>query len=433
VAPPASRDRPLRPTRLGVAVGLAVLLATGAGGVAVWRAAVGPPPDTGSGPAAVERPLNARTNPSPSATPTPSPPAEARFTIVAAGDVLPHQSVLESARTTDGFDFSPLLAPLDAWVAGADLALCHLEVPVAPAGSEPTGYPSFGAPASLLEDLRAQGWDGCSTASNHALDRGRAGLDATLDVFDGAGLGHVGTARTPLEADAPQLYRLSRAGRDVTVAHLAATYGVNGHPSPRRDPWTVTDLDPATLVARAAAARAAGADLVVVSVHCCEEYRTAPTPRQLEVAEALAASGTVDLLIGHHAHVPQPVARLDGGPGGAGMWTLYGLGNLLSNQDAECCPPETSSGLLATAHVAKAADGPARVTGVEWTGVTVDRHGGHLLHALPEVTTGTPTLPPEEVAARAARVAAAAGAGAPARTAPVTPTGPPPTVVPRAR
>jgi hypothetical protein len=136
-------------------------------------------------------------------------------------------------------------------------------------------------------------------------------------------------------------------------------------------------------------------------------------------------------VIGHHAHVPQPIARLEGGPGGAGMWVLYGLGNLLSNQDAECCPPETSSGLLATAHVVKPAGGPARVTAVEWTGVTVDRHGGHLVHALADIAAGTTTLGPDEVAARAARVAAAAGAGAAPRTTPVTPGGPPPTVVPR--
>ncbi len=368
--------------------------------------------------------------PAPSPTPTPPPP-DVVFSLVAAGDVLPHLAVNASARTSAGYDFAPLLAPLDPWVAGADLALCHLEVPVAPAGTAPSGYPLFGAPAELVTALARQGWDGCSTASNHSLDRGMAGVQTTLAALDGAGLGHVGTARDAAEAERPQLYRLTREGRTVTVAHLAGTYGTNGVPVPADAPWSVTGLDAAALVEQATAARAAGADLVVVSMHCCVEYAQEPAEQGVQVAQALADSGQVDLVIGHHAHVPQPVVRLAGGPAGAGMWVFHGLGNFVSNQDAACCPAATSSGLLATAHVVKPADGPARVTGVEWTGVTVDRPGGHRVHALPDVAAGTPTLSAAEVAARAQRVAAAAGDQAPQRTAPTTPTGPPPEVVRR--
>ena len=58
-----------------------------------------------------------------------------------------------------------------------------------------------------------------------------------------------------------------------------------------------------------------------------------------------------DLVIGHHAHVPQPVVHLSGGPRGEGMWVAYGLGNYLSNQDGACCAQNTDSGLLLSAHV----------------------------------------------------------------------------------
>jgi poly-gamma-glutamate synthesis protein (capsule biosynthesis protein) len=347
--------------------------------------------------------------------------------------VLPHLAVLRSAATAAGHDFGPLLAPSRPWVAGADLALCHLEVPIAPDGTEPTGYPAFGAPRELAAGLAAQGWDGCSTASNHSLDRGVAGVATTLDALDAAGLGHVGTARGPVEAAAPQLYRLERAGRTVTVAHLAATQELNGGGPPGDATWSVTLLDPADLVARAAAARAEGADVVVVSVHCCVEYVTAPAARQVEVAGALAASGVVDVVLGHHAHVPQPIELLPGGPAGAGMWVFHGLGNFLSNQDAACCVPGTSSGVLATVEVVVPGDGPARVDAVGWTATTVDRGGGHRVHALADVAGGTATLSPAEVAARVAGVARATGTQAAARTVPPRPTGPPPVVVPRPR
>ncbi|GCE76634.1 CapA family protein [Cellulomonas biazotea] len=378
--------------------------------------------------------------PSPTPTPTPTPDPDADLTIVATGDVLPHLPVLSSARVAGGgHDFAPLLAPLDRWVQPADLALCHLEVPVAPAGTPPSGYPMFGTPAEIAQGLRTQGWDGCSTASNHSVDRGFAGVTATLDAMDTAGLGHVGTARSAAEQAQPQLYRLDRAGQEITVAHVAATYGTNGMPVDADKPWSVDVVDVPALVAAATAARAAGADLVVASVHCCVEYRTEPTPEQVAIDQQLADSGVIDLVIGHHAHVPQPVALLAGGPRGEGMWVAYGLGNYLSNQDEACCSPDTSSGLLLTAHVrstgafpARGVEaGPARVTGVEWTPITVDRKGGHQVHALVDIPDGTATLSAAQVADRTARVVAAAGTQAPQRTTPVESTGPAAVAVPR--
>ncbi|GCD21815.1 hypothetical protein CTKZ_33770 [Cellulomonas algicola] len=423
---------------VGVGAAAALTPAPSDGGIVAGARLDLPPGETATpaaGPDGVDAPPTASTVP----TPAPTADPDLDLTLVAAGDVLPHLPVLASARTTDGYDLSPLLAGLDRWVQPADLALCHLEVPVAPAGTRPSGYPMFGSPAAIAQGLRAQGWDGCSTASNHSVDRGFAGVTATLDALDAAGLGHVGTARSEAEQAQPQLYRLERDGRVVTVAHLAATYSTNGMPVDADKPWSVDRIDVPALVAAATAARAAGADVVVASVHCCVEYRTEPTAEQVAIDQQLADSGVVDLVIGHHAHVPQPVERLAGGPRGAGMWVAYGLGNYLSNQDEACCAPGTSSGLLLTAHLRATgafpargvAAGPVEVTGVEWTPITVDRTGGHRLHALVDVPQGTGTLSAAQVADRVARVRAAAGAQAPERTTPVVPTGPAPVVVPR--
>ena len=370
--------------------------------------------------------------PTPTPEPIPEPPADIVFSLVAAGDVLTHEPVNSSARTEAGHDFAPLLAPSAAWIAGADLALCHLEVPVAPEGVAPSGYPLFGAPAEVVAGLAATGWDGCSTASNHSVDRGVAGVVATLDALDAAGMGHVGTARDAEEGALPQLYELEREGRTVTVAHLAAAYGTNGMPVPADAPWTVDLIDPAVIVERATVARAAGAEIVLVSIHCCVEYVTEPTAEQTALAQTLADSGVVDLLIGHHAHVPQPIALLPGGPTGAGMWVAYGLGNYVSNQGAHCCSAKTDSGLLLTAQFTVPFEGPPAVSSVGWTALTVDRGAGHRVEPLSAaVGAGIGTLSPEEVAARYARVVEAVGTEAPERRDPFVPTGPAPVVVPR--
>lgn len=409
---------------------LAVALASG-GVAGAARAGVGPFDDGGGGGAPVAAdptPTPTRGTPStPTPTPTPTPKPDAVFTLVAAGDVLTHESVNSAARAGGGYDFASLFAPVQPFIAGADLALCHMEVPVAPAGSSPSGFPMFGAPPELVPGLVAAGWDGCSTASNHSVDRGAAGVVATLDAFDAAGLGHVGTARTAEEAAAPQIYTLYREGQFIRVAHIAATYGTNGLPVPADTPWMVQLIDTAGLIAQANAAREAGADVVVASVHCCVEYTSTPTARQEEIANELAASGAIDLLIGHHAHVPQPVVELPGGPRGEGMWVAYGLGNFISNQGPHAgLSAETQNGLMIVAHLRKPEDGPVTVDGVDWTAITVDRAAGHRVESLSAAAaagTGTGTLSAAQVAERRALVAGVAGPAAPEAVAPPTPTG----------
>ncbi|MFE6969814.1 CapA family protein [Isoptericola sp. NPDC057653] len=423
-----SDDGPRRRRRAG----LAALVGTGVG-VAAALALGGllPGGRPGDAPAAQGDGTPAVSTPAPSPSPTPGP---ATFTLLAAGDVLPHGPVVDSAGGDADPDFTPLLAGVDPWVQGADLALCHLEVPVAPKGTPPSGYPLFGAPPGLVRDLHEQGWDGCSTASNHSVDRGYAGVRATLRRLDAAGMGHVGTARSAAEQDAPQLYVLRREDREITVAHLAAAYGLNGLAMPSDAPWAVDLIDADRLIAQARAAREAGADVVVVSLHAGVEYTEVLTEQQEEVVRRLARSRAVDLVIGHHAHVPQRIDRVGKGPGGRGMWVAYGLGNLLSNQSADCCDARTSNGVLLTAtFTQRTPDAATRVTGLRWTGTTVDIAAGHRVHALPDVLDdpGSTTLSAAELRAREDRVREAVGDVARERREPTVTTGPPPEVVRR--
>lgn len=357
--------------------------------------------------------VSASPSPTLETTPEPTPePAQASFSILAGGDVLPHTSVHNSARSGANYDFTPLLAGVDTWVQDAGLALCHMEVPLVPDGQQISGYPNFAASPDLPSALAAQGWDGCSTASNHSVDRKFAGVAKTLDIFDEVGLGHAGTARTEEESDQPQVYTVTVDGLDTVIAHLSATYGTNGPPIPAEQPWSVQLIDTDKLTAQARTARMAGADLVLVSIHAGNEYQTTPTQQQLDTASALAESGEVDLMIGHHAHVPQPMTKVDGGPSGDGMWVAYGLGNMISNQGAHCCVTDTSSGLLLSAEVTHTVGEPAEVAELHWIGVTVDRLDGHKLYALADIANkpdGVGKLSAAEITARYERVRDAVG------------------------
>ena len=336
-------------------------------------------------------------------TPTPSPaPTEARFTIGYAGDVLTHMPVMDDTAGGGG-DIEPLIAAARPWSEGVDLALCGMEVPVAPDGV-PSGYPVFGSTTAVVDALSRSGWDGCATASNHSWDRGFDGVVTTADALRADSMGYSGTNRTQAEAAAPyQLYELTRGGMTVTVAQLSSTYGLNGFSA---DPdWAVNLNDVAWVEAQARAAREAGADVVVLHAQIGEEYSPDPVPAQTEFAQAVAQTGQVDVLFGAHPHVPETNELLPGGPGGRGMWVSYSAGNFISNQSEELGTVLVSVGLFVWVDVVVTQDADGtRSAGVEalhWHPFTVDLGGGHRLVDLAAAQQGRvpadSTLSAEEI------------------------------------
>src|SRR4029453_9134481 len=113
-------------------------------------------------------------------------------------------------------------------IGAADLAICHLETPVAPPGGPFRGYPSFAVQPEIAGALAGAGYDLCSTASNHSLDDGTAGLVRTLDTLDAGGVAPPGPYRPGGESLEP---RIVEAG-GVRVGHVAGTFGLNGVPLP---------------------------------------------------------------------------------------------------------------------------------------------------------------------------------------------------------
>ncbi len=295
--------------------------------------------------------------------PTTTEPPPIELTLAFGGDVLTHLPLVGTARDHGAavgaaYDFGPLLAPLAPVVGAADLALCHLEVPLVADGQSVSGYPSFRAPRELAPALAATGYDGCSTASNHSLDGGMPGIGTTLDTFDATGLGHAGTARSAEEAATPRIYDVEGA----RIAHLSYAYGFNGYQLPTDAPWAANLIDVERIAADARAARTAGAQLVVVSLHWGTEYRSDPDPAQEDVAARLAAVPEVDLVIGHHAHVVQPVQRV------GETWVVFGLGNQISNQS----DAPRRDGLTIVATVGGPPGGPLDVVGLEAVPTWVD-------------------------------------------------------------
>jgi poly-gamma-glutamate synthesis protein (capsule biosynthesis protein) len=254
-----------------------------------------------------------------------------RVTVLMSGDLLWHDTVWASAHEDavrrgerQRFDFDPMFAAMKPMVQRADLAICHEEVPFAADDQHLSNYPVFAAPPEIARWIASMGWDACTTDSNHSIDQGFSGLVRTADLLERAGVRHVGTFRTPAERRKPVILT-SKQG--VKVGIVGGTYSLNGFTLPPDQRWAVSMWDADNLIAQAKAAKRAGADIVLVQYHGGDEYSRLPNAQQVALVRRLTASPAVDLVFAEHAHVVQPITKVNG------KWVVYGMGNMVGQSD----------------------------------------------------------------------------------------------------
>lgn len=257
-------------------------------------------------------------------------PKRRTVTILGTGDVLIHPPLWRQAHRDalaegrHGYDFGPMYASIGPDVRRADLAICEEESPLAPPQGPFTGWPQFSSPPQVLTALKRIGYDSCTTASNHSIDEGYAGVKRTLDEIDAAGLAHTGSARSAAEARRPLILTMANG---VKVAQLAYSFGFNGLSRPPGEPWLANLTNIPDILAAARRAKRAGADIVVLSMHWGIEYERLATSLQREQARQLLASPDIDLILGDHAHVIQPMQKI------GDKWVIYCMGNLVARHE----------------------------------------------------------------------------------------------------
>ena len=306
------------------------------------------------------------------------------LTLAFVGDVLIHGPLWRQAQRnaqasglddTDGVpstppvDFAPMFTDIEPLIAGVDLAVCHLESPVAPPGEEYSTHPRYGAPAEIVDGVAAAGFDHCSTASNHTFDRGIPSLEATVHRFDTVGITQHGMARTPDEIE-PRLLDVD----GTVVAHMSYSYGWDVGQRPADEPWRAVLIDPERIIADATLARDQGAEFVMISLHWGNSGLSAVSTAQRELVDLVGPTGLVDLMVGHHAHVVQPIEKVND------MWVAYGLGNVLSNLPTidSIWGPETQDGVILTVEVNRTGDTPV-VSDLAIIPTWVDKDAGWII------------------------------------------------------
>lgn len=308
--------------------------------------------------------------------PTTYPQEISRVTFAVAGDVIPHQPVVQAAKAAatqdnhDGWDV--LFANVSDAFREADFGFVNLETPVAPKHSLGTRAFQFNAPVALVDSLKFNGINIVSFANNHVMDQGWPGFDETLDHLREEGMLFVGSGATADAAWQPVI--LEKNG--IRIGWLGMTRWLNGNRNPEKDgqphvaffPYPGESMgapgrDEAGVLAAIQAARAQ-CDLLLISVHWGIEYSPMPRPEDVEAAHAFLEAGA-SAVVASHPHVLQPIETYVTQDQRKTV-IFFSLGNFLSNQSAtyveDLMPDKTAEpreSIIAKFAVVKKDYGPA--------------------------------------------------------------------------
>lgn len=253
--------------------------------------------------------------------------------FVFLGDAMQHSRQIDAALKAGGgqrHDYTACFQYIEDDIRNADYAVCNLEVTL---GGKPyKGYPCFSAPEDYPRHLKAIGFDLLYTANNHCLDTGDAGLRRTIQQLDEMNIPHIGTYVDA--AERRQQCPMVTTIKGIKFAFMTYTYGTNGIKA--KGNVVVNYIDKKQIAADIAEARRQGAQVLCVAMHWGIEKVFTPNAQVQGLADFLVEQG-VDLIIGGHPHVVQPMEMRHSKAYDKDVLLVYSLGNIVSNMDANDC------------------------------------------------------------------------------------------------
>ena len=327
-------------------------------------------------------------------------------TIGSMGDLLMHKPVFDDStynsavQQADGtYDFTCVFEHLGEYTRKLDYAVANLETTFGGDQFPYQGNPSFNCPDSLMDTLVGCGFDMLLTANNHCADTLMTGIDRTLNVvrdYD------VQTLGTRLSDEEPR-YAVEEIN-GIKVGMVCYTYtlsmvedkpNLNGN-TPVAKPEQVNFFDYNNLQGFYSEMEQIlsdmendGAEATVLYIHWGTEYELTQNATQEKIAQKMCDLG-VDVIIGGHPHVVQPIDLLQSSTNPDHKTVcVYSLGNVVSNQRLgnlnAIDTAHTEDGMMFSVTFEKYSDGSVYVAGVDVlpTWVTMfDNENGKTVYAI---------------------------------------------------
>ena len=262
-------------------------------------------------------------------------------TLGCTGDILIHNPVLE-AYEASGYDFNDMFRYVNPYFSKYDYMVANLEVTLAGEGRKYTGFPVFNTPDSIIDAAKQNGIDMLLTANNHCYDTGKNGFNRTLEVLAQKQMESIGTrTETGLPYLVKDLNGIKFGLINYTYETKRSSDGrktLNGiamaaETQSRVNSFNYSDLESfyTELNGHIESMKNDGAEVVMLYIHWGNEYKLEPNSYQKSMSKRIADLG-VDVIIGGHPHVVEPIEVIRSEVTGKQTVCLYSLGNAVSNQ-----------------------------------------------------------------------------------------------------
>ena len=296
---------------------------------------------------------------------------EDELDLVMAGDVLLHLRLAYwSEKGKGGYDFNPIFKLIKPIIKKADLAIVNQETILGGKELGVSGYPTFNGPYELGDAIANAGFDVVLQSNNHSLDRGKQGIYNCLNFWKKyPKIKTVGINTS--EAQKKKLCIYKKNG--IKVAILNYTYGTNGIPLPKDMPYAVNYLVKDEVINDIKRAEKE-ADFTIVCPHWGTEYYRGITDYQKTWSKIFVENG-VDLVLGAHPHVIEPIKYVTDKKTGHKMLVYYSLGNFVNSTMSDGRVGDRYVGGIAKVKLKRGADNKVRIVkyGVK---ATVMHNGG---------------------------------------------------------
>ena len=277
----------------------------------------------------------------------PKPEPDTFATVLSIGDIMAHQTQIDGAKTSNGYDFSSFFKEVSPYFNDADLAVGNLELTFG--GTESgkyRGYPSFNTPDELADTIKNSGLGMLMTSNNHSYDTSFFGLKRTAQLLKDKGIEFTGTKA--VETDPTYIIKEING---IKIGIVNFTYETPGDDATRKylnggaiaseannyiNTFSYQRIE--TFYANAQeiinGMKEKGAEFITFYMHWGEEYQLTANTWQKSIAQRLCNMG-VDIIIGGHPHVVQPMELIHSEDSQHTTVCIYSLGNAVSNQRRE--------------------------------------------------------------------------------------------------
>lgn len=251
-------------------------------------------------------------------------PVDYQLKLFMVGDALIHSSVYEDARVGNGsYDFKPMLEHIKPISSKYDLAYYNQETILGGADLGYSNYPRFNSPTEVGDAFIDAGFNLVSLANNHTMDKGERGVLHSVNYWNSKkDVVTSGQWSSLEERDKIRIYEKN----NIKYAFFSYTTWTNGLNTPYGKDYlnnVYTDDKASWDISRVRD----DVDVVIVAMHWGNEYSFNVSESQTHIANHLSSLG-VDLIIGAHPHVVQPVEYINNGK----TLVIYSLGNVISDQ-----------------------------------------------------------------------------------------------------